>query len=277
MIDRRAFPGLAAGVVGFVVAIAGLSWHIPLMFVPAGLAALLAGLCALDLADRLRHTATSHETLAERTAELEAESDQMAARAARFEGEVFTTRTQLAEAIRHDAAWQSTGGDGGSRSAGSSVDPVIDAATGLFNERFFGATLEKRVSAARRGLRPLGLTLVEVVIDLSSGHPMPGDPAIVTEALVATLREADTLARLDDGRFAILLEDTPETGAIWTIERFRQRLGQSHPGHTVWAGLSCYPAHGFEQDELMSQARSALSAAKEWHQDRIEVAVPPDD
>ena len=71
------------------------------------------------------------------------------------------------------------------------------------------ATLEKRVSAARRGLRPLGLVLSRWSTDLSSGHPQPSDPTVVASALVETLREADTVARLDDGRFAVLLEDTP--------------------------------------------------------------------
>jgi diguanylate cyclase (GGDEF)-like protein len=258
------------------VAIVGVAVDQAWLAVPAGCCALLAGLCTLDLADRLGRATASHDVLAARASKLEDQSDQMAARTLHLEAEVLDTRIQLAEAIRHEAARQTARTDGAGGS-GSGPDPVIDQATGLFNERFFMATLEKRVSAARRGLRPLGLTLLEVVADISSGRPVPSDPVIVTEALVGTLREADTVAHLDDGRFAVLLEDTPENGAIWTIERVRRRLSQSHPGHTVWAGLSCYPAHGFDQDQLVGQASAALSAAKELRQDRIEDAVTPED
>jgi hypothetical protein len=37
--------------------------------------------------------------------------------------------------------------------------------------------------------------------------------------------------------------------------------------------VACYPAHAFDSAELMSQVRSALETAKEWKQDRIEVAA----
>ena len=41
----------------------------------------------------------------------------------------------------------------------------------------------------------------------------------------------------------------------------------------MWAGVACYPAHAFSTDELLEQARLALASAKEWNQDRIEVAI----
>ena len=87
-----------------------------------------------------------------------------------------------------------------------------------------------------------------------------------------TLRDADTLCRLQSGRFAILLEDTPENGAIWTVERIRRRLGEQLDDVTVWAGIACYPANGFDGPEVLDRAREALSQAREWRQDRTEVA-----
>ena len=70
-----------------------------------------------------------------------------------------------------------------------------------------------------------------------------------------------------------MLEDTPENGAIWTMERVRRRLVEDSPDLTLWAGVACYPAHAFDGDDLMEQVRVALTAAREWNQDRIEVAV----
>ena len=251
MIDRRAAPGLALGVAGLFAAIAGIGIDQAWLVALAGAFALLAGGASLLLTEQLRQGARRADALAAQTAQLREQSDLLLARAAQFEAEVLNTRVELAESIRSDAAAEAAR----SRPAGApAVDPVTDALTGLFNERFFMATLEKRVSAARRGLRPLALGLVEVVTGLSAGHPRPSDATMVAHALLDTLREADTVARFDDGRFALLLEDTPENGAIWTIERVRRRIAETEPGHTLWAGLSCYPAHAFETDDLLSQA-----------------------
>jgi hypothetical protein len=46
-------------------------------------------------------------------------------------------------------------------------------------------------------------------------------------------------------------------------------------GLTLWAGVACYPAHAFDAGEILTQADAALTAAREWRQDRIEVATAP--
>ncbi|MCU1454825.1 MAG: diguanylate cyclase protein [Acidimicrobiales bacterium] len=267
-----------------MAAVTGALTHNLLLVAIAGACALVSGLSTLGLVDRLRRTHADSEELASQAQKLATETDQMAARAARFEAEAIAARSALAQAMRHEAdrlveTAETLGKDGANEMSDARrdvQDAVLDPVTGLFNQVFFSATLVKRVSAARRGLRPLALGLVDVARDLGRDEPRPVDLDAVSSALVETLREADTVARLDDGRFALLLEDTPENGAIWTIERVRRRLAEEMPGHTLWAGLSCYPAHAFDGDQLMSQARTALVCAKEWRQDRIEVAASPD-
>ena len=65
------------------------------------------GCRTLDLADRLRRTTDATTALAKPIAPtLEAASDQMAARAARFEAEALKTRAQVAEAMRDEAVRQ---------------------------------------------------------------------------------------------------------------------------------------------------------------------------
>ena len=150
---------------------------------------------------------------------------------------------------------------------------MTDPQTGLFNEEFFLVTLESRISAARRHLRPVAVALLEVAEGVRGGEPTPVPPTIVAEGLRLTLREADTACRLPDGRFALVLEDTPENGAVWTVERVRRTLATENPGQTMWAGVACYPAHAFEAGEVLGRAVLALEAAKEWRQDRIEVAT----
>ena len=149
--------------------------------------------------------------------------------------------------------------------------------TGLYSEDYFRVALDARVAAARRHLRPVAAALLDVVVALDSGSPEPADAAVVAQSIRATLREADTACRLTDGRFALLLEDTPETGAVWTVERVRRKLIAEHPEITMWAGVACYPAHALNAMDLLDQTEFALQAAREWRQDRIEVALSRDD
>lgn len=162
------------------------------------------------------------------------------------------------------------GADADLRSDG---DNLTDAATGLFSEGYFRVALDARLSAARRHLRPVAVVLLDVVEGLGDGLPRPTTPTAVADGINETVRDADTACRMKDGRFALVLEDTPENGAIWTIERVRRHLADRHPGQTVWAGVACYPAHAFDAEEILSQAETALTAAREWRQDRIEVAT----
>lgn len=155
------------------------------------------------------------------------------------------------------------------------ADLLADPQTGLFSEGYFRVALDARISAARRHLRPVAVVILDVVQGLEAGSPTPSNPKLVAESIAVTVRDADTACRMDDGRFALVLEDTPENGAIWTVERVRRRLAESAPGQTLWAGVACYPAHAFDSDEILAQTEQALAAAREWRQDRIEVAVAP--
>jgi diguanylate cyclase (GGDEF)-like protein len=153
------------------------------------------------------------------------------------------------------------------------VQALTDQATGLFNEEFFRVTLDTRVSAARRHLRPVAVVLLEVAEGVKEGTSSMAAPMVVAGGIRVTLRDADTACRLDDGRFALILEDTPENGAVWTVERIRRALAVEHPNQTLWAGIACYPAHAFDAWGLFERSSQALIAAREWHQDRIEVAT----
>ncbi len=153
------------------------------------------------------------------------------------------------------------------------IQTLVDPFSGLYTESYLLVALEARIAAARRRLRPISLVLLEVVDGMRQGRPTNADPRAVARALRDTLREADTAGRLTDGRYALVLEDTNENGAVWTIERLRTTLASTRPGFTTWAGVSCYPAHGFTLTEILDGAESALTLAREWRQDRIEVAT----
>jgi two-component system cell cycle response regulator len=167
---------------------------------------------------------------------------------------------------------RNTGPDLSAEEAEALVDPV----TGLYGERYFAVTLASRVAAARRHLRPVAVVLVEVASGVKEGVMTGADPNLVSAHVTATLREADTACHLDRDRFGLVLEDTPENGAVWTVERVRRALSVERKDLTLWAGVACYPAHAFDADDLLARASAALEAAKEWRQDRIEVATTSD-
>lgn len=150
---------------------------------------------------------------------------------------------------------------------------ITEAATGLFTEAYFRAAVEARVASARRHLRPVSVVLLEVTGG-TPGDRKPVEPSLVANYLLMTLRESDSACHTSKGLYALVLEDTPENGAVWTVERIRRRMAEDDLKMTVWAGVACYPAHAFEVRDLVGKASEALEAATEWHQDRIEVAIP---
>ena len=157
--------------------------------------------------------------------------------------------------------------------SGAGGTALTDPATGLLNQEYFVVALESRIAAARRHLRPVAVGVIQAV-DRQEGDTRPNaEPVLVAEALRATLREADTLTHLQDGRFGVVLEDTTESGAISTMERLRLHLAEDHPSLTLWVGVACYPAHALTAGELTDRAGTALIAARDWRQSRIEVAT----
>lgn len=239
---------LAAGAAAFATDVSALG-------VVAGVAGFWAAVAARNGVQRL---VREHERARARIAELEAELVETTARA----------QAEVAAAEERAAAKQVD------LAAAAESSALIDPVTGLYGQRFFEVTLENRVAAARRHLRPVAVVLLQVAGGPKDGPPQPVDPASLSGHVTGTLREADLACHLGGARFGLVLEDTPENGAVWTVERVRRALAAAHGDLTLWAGVACYPAHAFEAGELLERARRALDAAQEWRQDRIEVATP---
>jgi two-component system cell cycle response regulator len=252
------FLGLCAG--GVAAAASA-----PLVGLGAGVLALGAGVLALATRDdnsELEQRLVLHETIEEGL------RNELAAGAALLS--TATTRVAALEAELADAT---------ARPSEPLALPSDDLATltdqdsQLFSEAYFRVALDARIASARRHLRPVAIALIDLYEGLAGAGAGPANPGRAAESIRETVRDADTACRMADGTFAIILEDTPENGAVWTVERVRRNLVSRFGSHTMWAGVACYPAHAFSSDELMEQARLALESAKEWKQDRIEVAI----
>ena len=274
--DPRALVSLAVGFTGFVLGVLA-ALEGALLGIFSGVAALGAGLIGWvitrQVLDTERQLALERRQLneMETTVTSQVQARITAEEAVRSLSEELSS-TQRSEADRTQRIEEQIREEVRAQGATSPRNAITDGDTGLYNENYFRAAVEARVAAARRHLRPVAVVLMQVVAG-EGDNRQPAEPQVVADYLVATLRESDTACRTSRGLFALVLEDTPENGAVWTVERIRRRLTEEQQDITVWAGVSCYPAHAFEVKDLVGKASEALEAATEWHQDRIEVAV----
>jgi len=274
--DSRAFVALAVGVTGFVLGLLSLLEGGPIGLF-AGLAALGAAVVGFMLSRELASTKLQLDAERKQAAGLEETVTSQVQARITAEDAVRSLGTELAatqaseieraerveEEIRNEIQ----------RTGATARQAITDPATGLYTETYFRAAVEARVAAARRHLRPVAVVLMEVTGGNQADGRHQADPTIVSDHLIATLRESDTACRTSKGLYALVLEDTPENGAVWTVERIRRQIAEENEDLTVWAGVACYPAHAFEVRDLVGKASEALEAATEWHQDRIEVAI----
>lgn len=279
----RRLTGIIIGCFGLAAGIAGIAADAPVLGLLGGIAAVVAGLVAFGAFAPLADAEARAQTAEVETEALHRELAIAKLSLSEERSQHDATRQSLADYL----AEQPPAGSfdrklndtetplGSSRPVSNPTDVrlLADPETNLFSEAYFRVALDARIASARRHLRPVAVALVEVV----EGAGMPGSPEAdatkVTGSIRQTLRDADTACRMADGCFALILEDTPENGAVWTVERIRRNLTSRFGQHTMWAGVACYPAHAFSTDELLDQASLALESAREWKQDRIEVAT----
>ncbi len=149
-----------------------------------------------------------------------------------------------------------------------------DSVTGLGNRHLFENRIEHSISVARRNRQKLSLALLDLnrfkQINDTFGHHV-GDAAlrVVGKRLQATLRDADTIARIGGDEFVVLSESSVnEDGAermAWKIvdclaEPITIPEGELEVSCSV--GLAFFPVHGDNLGALLSSADAAMYEAK---------------
>ncbi|MGB5197951.1 MAG: diguanylate cyclase [Candidatus Deferrimicrobium sp.] len=156
-------------------------------------------------------------------------------------------------------------------SAYSFLDPL----THLYNRRYFDHQLEKEILRSRRNGKSFGLLTLDLDDFKSYNNRFlqsSGDIALQEFAgiLSGSVREVDTVARLDGDEFGILLLEGNTEGAQALARRIVQRF-QSHllPGDkesraerlSVSVGVASFPSDSFDKADLVSKADRALKVA----------------
>ncbi len=156
---------------------------------------------------------------------------------------------------------------------------VTDSLTGLYNQRFFYASLAREVESAQRLGHPLSLLMADIdhfkMFNDSYGH-LAGDQALTQFARVVTkcVRGMDLVCRYGGEEFAVLLPHAALSESLIVAERVREGVaghafvipdngGQGQPRHiTVSLGAATLgPEESLE--DLVRRADGALYAAKE--------------
>ena len=113
-------------------------------------------------------------------------------------------------------------------------EQAFDAATGLYDEKYFAVLAQQQVAAARRSLRPISVIIFEIdAMGEADRDTRLQALGVVGDVVRRTLRESDAACRLGDLMVGAILEDTPEAGAVWAAERVRGTLLASPVGDAL--------------------------------------------
>ncbi len=165
-----------------------------------------------------------------------------------------------------------------------------DSKTGLLNAVAWEQLAKRELSRAAREHTAAAVLIVDLdhfkVVNDEHGH-LAGDVVLaeVARCLSNELRDYDTIGRFGGEEFVAVLPDVDAARAVEIAERVRRRIGEirtSTLASTVAIatdaplsasiGVSCYPEHGIEVDQLLRAADAALYRAKRGGRNRVEIA-----
>jgi len=259
MHDPRLIVAASGGVAALAAGAVGVATDSPAFAVAAGAAGVIAAIAGVSLGARARQTEQRLE---------QAEDEVRAVRR-----ELASINAVLQEEASRRAAEEELGT--AVDEARTRGEQAFDAATGLYDEKYFAVLVQQQVAAARRSLRPISVIIFEIDgMGDSDKETRLQALGVVGDVVRRTLRESDAACRLGDLMVGAILEDTPEAGAVWAAERVRGTLLASPVGDalTLSAGVACYPSHALGAAELVHQASRALDEARSRGRDRVELA-----
>ena len=161
----------------------------------------------------------------------------------------------------------------------------IDGLTGLFNYGYFAGQLDIEMERARRYGHPLSVVLVDMdrlkAYNDEHGHVM-GSQALkdIATILKDCSRSVDIPAKYGGDEFALILPETPKSGAAILAERVCARVrersfllsGTERTARlSVSIGVSAFPEDSDSAWDLLEKADAALYEAKGSGKDRVKV------
>jgi diguanylate cyclase (GGDEF)-like protein len=168
----------------------------------------------------------------------------------------------------------------GVRHSLSSRDPL----TGLPTQQVFFSRLDPTIRLSSRANMPMAVAVIDVdgfiAIEREKGREVARALLIdMAEHLQTMLRRSDTVARLGDDRFGLILNHITPFEArrllykLWRSLGLRpetiERLGESAARVTFTAGVATFPGDSSDGQELFTRAEIALDVARTTGQRRV--------
>lgn len=161
---------------------------------------------------------------------------------------------------------------------------IHDPVTNLYNRRYMQEALERELRRAIRDQRPLGVLMIDIdhfkKLNDSFGHEA-GDAVLsaLGNLLKMQTRSNDIPCRYGGEEFLIILPKIPLQECVKRAEKLREEVkrlevqlgSQSLPHISISVGVSEFPDHGDNVDDLLKVADNALYSAKAAGRDRIVV------
>jgi diguanylate cyclase (GGDEF)-like protein len=167
--------------------------------------------------------------------------------------------------------------------AAPSDNAQCDTLTGLLNRRMLLDRLSHAMDRAVRHQNKVALLLLNVnkfkEVNDALGYEA-GDAVLVhtADTMRAVLRDSDTVARWGGDEFVVVLEDlAQEADALAVAEKILDRFAmpitvQERPCFiTLSIGIAVYTGPGCDQDTLLKRADIAMTRAKSWGENIVQV------
>jgi diguanylate cyclase (GGDEF)-like protein len=222
--DRRALPGLAAGLAGLAFGVSAAVLSSPGLAVVAAACALAAGGASLVMLERVHR------------AEREAEESRR------------QPLPDLPQEVEEDPGIPLLDGETGLPDR-HFFELALDGRVAAARRHLWPVTVV---------LLDVGLQADADEDPESRGRALASFAALLRQ----TLREADIACRLSGTTMGLILEDTAEEGGVWTAQRLQIALAKDVTRvRRLAAGVASYPSHGLRPEEVLNRAEQALARA----------------
>lgn len=158
-----------------------------------------------------------------------------------------------------------------------------DPLTGLFNRRYLSETLPRELTRCTRENQPLSIIIADIdyfkAINDTYGH-LAGDTFLVkiAEVIKHIMRDSDVVCRFGGEEFLLVLPGAGIETALERAEEIRLKCAKlivPQAGRdisiTLSLGISSFPLHGSDGEELIKKADQAMYDAKRKGRNRIQV------
>jgi diguanylate cyclase (GGDEF)-like protein len=155
-----------------------------------------------------------------------------------------------------------------------------DPLTGVYNRRYFALRIEEEGKRYARFGEPLSLVLIDLDrfkgINDELGHHA-GDDTLreVAQLIAVNSRSFSVVTRYGGDEFAVLLVNTPKSGAVTYARRIRDIIERHrfvHGSLTVSVGIAALPDDVTSSEGLVPVADRALYTAKRLGRNVVEIA-----